>query len=74
MAKDKFYVRNAETGAGYIFNSEKEARGFVKVNPKYAMESDDERESNQREADEEVARKAQEQAEDKAVRAPRQAR
>lgn len=66
MAKDKFYVRDANTGAGVIFNSEKEAKDWVKVNPRYALESVDEREANQRAADEEV--KAQAQSEDKSVR------
>lgn len=65
---DKFYVRNPETGAGVIFNSEKEARDWVKADPRYVLESDDERESNQRAADEEVAAKAAEASEDKAVR------
>lgn len=64
--KDKFYVRNTETGAGVIFNSEKEAKDWVKADPRYVLETAEERESNQRAADEEV--KAMEASEDKAVR------
>ena len=73
MASKRYYVRN-DRGGGVIFKTAEEADNWVKNNPSYSRVTREEIDADQQAADEEVAAKAQEPAEDKAVSQPRRSR
>lgn len=75
MARKQIWLRKRDgSGAGVMFRTQGEVDTFLKANPGYAVESEQETAVNQEAADNAVAAKAAEQAEDKAVAGPRRNR
>lgn len=75
MADKQIVLRkNDGSGAGVLYRTQKEADRFMKDNPGYVVESEQEAQANQDTADEQVRAeaeaKAQAKSEDKAVSAP----
>lgn len=76
-AKRQYLLRKQDgSGAGYLFKTEDEVDKFMKQNPGYAVESEEQAAARQAEddaavAEQEAQKRAKPQAADKAVGGPR---
>jgi hypothetical protein len=69
MARKHIWLRKQDgSGAGVMYRTQQEADKFMKLNPDYVVESEEQTKTNQQAADAAVAVKAQAASEDKALK------